>query len=236
MKQYQVKRRQHAVEGNTGDYLKSQVTSTSTSIVFETASNPAVSNPTQSPIGTLSSRVKRLKITTGGKHLSTKGKLIRHSFQPSMEHTVKQMILPEKKYVTKLRVKTSSNILTWNQKKKMQIVPTRLVFMPTEEESKQEKIRMIDKAKLDKFIKVITDIREPRNLTVLTYDGNSLHVPVHLLKIFTIPEAKSILSLIPWEGTENRKARHIFATAIVDLMDKEEKAEERQGKERDGGG
>ena len=88
-------------------------------------------------------------------------------------------------------------------------------------------------------MQVITDEKDPKILTLVTNDGGNLHVHVHLLKIFTIPEAKRILSLIPRKGITNRKARHIFATALVDLQESVEKAREikkRKRKERDGGG
>ena len=227
IKQQQVRRRQHDVGEEASD--SSKISSTSTPIVSETVScsTPVIRTQIPDPATQLS-KSKRYKITAEGKVQLASNKAINVTFDESSRHQAKHFSLPEKKFIFRSRVKNCSNHLSEAQRKKLQIVPTKLVFMPTNEERDAEKIRLIDKEKTDRFVKALVDSEDPTTLIVVTKDGQNLHTPLHTFKIYSILEATRILSLISWEGTNNRKARHIFASAIIEMEDAIDKIEKRR--------
>ena len=102
------------------------------------------------------------------------------------------------------------------------------MFVPNQEERDAEKIRLLDKEKTDRFVRVLVDQDDPTMLTVVTKDDQYLPTPLHTFKVYSPLEAKRILSLISWEGTVNRKARHIFASAIIEMEDAIAKAEQKK--------
>ena len=87
---------------------------------------------------------------------------------------------------------------------------------------------MIDKEKTDRFVKVLVDKEDPTMLTIVTKDEKYLQTPLHTFKVYSPLEAKRILSLISWEGNSNRKARHIFASAIIEMEDAIDKVERKK--------